>query len=351
MSASPEPLPVTWRGTRAAGWARRWWRGEAVPGGRIASAALAPAEALFRGAAAARRRLYRAGLLPRCEPALPIVSVGNLRVGGTGKTPVTRWVAARLVDLGARPAIVHGGYAADEPALLRLWMPDIPVLARRDRCAAVAEAQGRGATVAVLDDAFQHLRVPRALDIVLVAAEHWTVRPRLLPRGPWREGPAALGRADIVVVTRKTAPAEEAERVGAEVARVAPGAALARVRLEARGWRRLGARAEDQTSTGPAGPVLLVAAIAEPELFLEGARRAGALVEEALFYPDHHAYTSEDGEEIARRAGGRAVVVTEKDAVKLSGQLGVREVWALLQSVVPEAGEEALMGRLREVAE
>ncbi|HUH13027.1 MAG TPA: tetraacyldisaccharide 4'-kinase, partial [Longimicrobiales bacterium] len=334
---------VEWRGGTARAWTRRWWAGEAGAVGRLADLALLPAEGAFRAAAALRRALYARGLLSRCEPALPVVSVGNLRVGGSGKTPLVRWIVECLAAHGRRPAVVHGGYAQDEPTLLRSWLPDVPVVALRDRCAAVERARAAGADVAVLDDAFQHLRMPRRLDVVLVPAESWSSAPRLLPRGGWREPPAALERAQVVLVTRKTATPERAAEVAGEVARLAPTALVARFRLETESWRRWPAGQGGR----PAGPALLVAAIAEPGPFLAGARAAGAEVREAMLFPDHHPYTDDDVRRIRARARQGPIVTTEKDAVKLEGR--VSPLWVLPLRAVPEEGGAAFEARLREV--
>lgn len=348
-SASPEPVRISWRGSPAVGWAHRWWSGQEVPGAALAAVALLPMEGLFRVATAAREQLYRRGVLSSCQPAIPVVSVGNLRLGGTGKTPVARWIAERLLEEGALPGIVHGGYAGDEPELFRAWLPNVPVVALRDRCAGVQHVRELGATVAVLDDAFQHLRVRRTLDVVLVSAERWNPRPRLLPRGPWREPPRALSRADVVLVTRRSAPTDDALGVATAVAELAPRAVIGRMRLHANGLRRVRPASATDSPTVPGGPVVLVSAIGDPESFLDGVQRTGLAVEEALFFPDHHAYSEVDGREIARRARGRPVVVTEKDAVKLLTLADPPELWVLTQAVVTEDGEEALIRRLREV--
>src|SRR5690606_7983757 len=130
------------------------------------------------------------------------------------------WLVRELVRRGFTPGILHGGYAEDEPDLFRLWFPQLPVVAERDRLRGAGKAMHQGADVLVLDDAFQHRRFGRDLDVVLVAAETWTRHARLLPRGPYREPPRSLRRADVVVVTRRTASAEQAARVEVDVARI-----------------------------------------------------------------------------------------------------------------------------------
>lgn len=321
----------------------RWWRGEAE--GALwsgASVALAPAEALYRLAVAARNALYASGLRRSHRVGAPVVSVGNLAVGGTGKTPFARWVAEQLEARGARVAVLHGGYAPDEPALHRAWRPGSLVIAMRDRVAAAQLAIEQGATALVLDDGFQHRRLHRDLDLVLVAAESWTARERLLPRGQWREPRTALARAGAVVVTRKTASEAVARRVALEVSTLAPSAVVARVHLRPSGWRVRGAAQR----AGPAGKVVAVCGVAEPEHFFANACEAGADIAERLVFGDHHTYTAGDLERIIEVASGRPVVTTAKDAVKLRDLDAELELWVLDQDVVVEEGEEALSAAL-----
>ena len=328
-------------GSRLRAGVSRWWRGEA--GGvlwRGASVALAPGEAAYGAGVRVRNALYSAGLRRTHRVAVPVLSVGNLTVGGTGKTPVAGWLADLLEARGARVAVLHGGYAADEPELHRLRRPGSLVFAMRDRVAAARLAIAQGATVLVLDDGFQHRRLHRDLDLVLVPAESWTPRPRLLPRGPWREPPAALARAGAVAVVRRTASDERARRVAAEVATFAPGAIVARIHLRPAGWRSGSGEAR---AGGPKGGAVAVVGVAEPEQFLANAREAGADIEATLVFPDHHAYTRQDLERIVAVAGGRAVVTTAKDAVKLRALQPELDLWVLDREVVVEEGLEALV--------
>jgi tetraacyldisaccharide-1-P 4'-kinase len=237
--------------------ARRLWAGEMGVRGSALGAALAPAAAAYRLGVAARNRAYDAGLLPAWHAGIPVVSVGNIAVGGTGKTPFAHWLAVQLRARGRTPAILHGGYAADEPALHRRWAADIAVVVGRDRVHGAQQARAGGADVLVLDDGFQHRRLHRDLDIVLVAAERWQgASARLLPRGPWREPVTALRRATLVVVTRKTATEQAAQQVAADVAAVlgrADGPSVLRVHLRAGEWRRDGARGSGAVAAGTAG--------------------------------------------------------------------------------------------------
>jgi len=319
--------------------ARRWWRGELGVAGRGLSLLALPAELLWRTGSALHRR---AATRRRVAPPVPAVSVGNLAVGGAGKTPVAAWLAAELRDRGARPALLHGGYAADEPALHRRLNPEVPVYTGRDRLASARQAAAAGADVLVLDDAFQHHALDRDLDLVLVAAEHWTPRPRLLPRGPWREGPAALQRADLVVVTRRTASAREAEQVAREVTRVSGGVDVACLHLRTAGWECVGSPA-----SAPAESALAVTAVADPAAFAANARQAGAQLHAVLAFPDHHDYDAADGARICAAAGpGGVIVTTGKDAVKLEALVDPERLWVLRQEVVLEDGAALLTAAL-----
>ena len=174
------------RGETAGGlreWVPRWWRGEGGAAGRVLDAVLAPGELLFRSAAAMRNQAYDRGMLRTAVGSIPVVSVGNLAVGGAGKTPVSAWIAGRLAGWGHRPALVLRGYGADEILVHRELNPGVPVLAAAHRIEAVQQAVELGCDVAVVDDGFQHRALHRDLDIALIAADGWESNPRLLPRG------------------------------------------------------------------------------------------------------------------------------------------------------------------------
>jgi len=331
------PTEPAIRDARAGGaWIRRVWEGEG-PAASLGSLVLAPASWLYRAATSARNRLYDRGVLAVRSASLPVVSVGNIAVGGTGKTPFTAWIAGELERRGHRAAVLHGGYADDEPALHRRWSPGRPVLVGRDRVESAARAAAEGATVAILDDGFQHRRLARDLDIVLVAAETWDGPRRLLPRGPWRERGAALRRADLIVVTRKTADATRAAGVASAVRKVSGGRTCCVAVLMPDGWRALAAAAGV-----PEGPCLAVAGVAAPDRFIENARSAGADIVAAVLFGDHHDYTAADGARIVREAAGRAIVTTEKDATKLHALVSGAPLWALQQAVGIETGADAL---------
>ena len=325
----------------------RLWAGERTLGLRLLSGALAPVELAFRAVIALRDAAYRTGLLRSTALRVPTVSVGNLTVGGTGKTPMVRWLVGILVEQGRTPGVLHGGYADDEPALHRRWYPELPVVADRDRVRGARVAVGDGADVVVLDDGFQHRRLARDLDVVLVTAESWTESPRLLPRGPFREPLRALERADVVVITRRTAASDRAAAVAERVRQRTAGPVVV-AHLEAGGW--LSAPGKPREGS-PRGEVVAVAGVGEPDAFFRQLSAAGVTVAHALSFRDHHVYTAEDADRIREASQGRPVVTTAKDAIKLAGVLADIDLWVLDQTVAIEGGREALMERLEDTVE
>lgn len=300
------------QGGGKAGWQARWWAGT-LPG--AVDAVLRVPETLFRLGVALRNRRYTRGSAPGVLP-VPVISVGNLSVGGTGKTPFAAWVVQELLRVGHRPALLMRGYGADEMELHRGWNPEVPVVAHPLRTKALADAVRGGCTVAVLDDGFQHRALPRTLDLVLVAAEGG-FPPRLLPRGPYREGLEALGRAHAVVFTRRLAPASTVDRLAETVAQEHPPLPQIRVRFAPGTWQDLvGGPAEAPPARGRG---LALSSIARPELFQNWvAERWPSGKVGAMTFADHHVYTARDVDEILRRTEPDGwVMTTEKDAVKL----------------------------------
>jgi tetraacyldisaccharide 4'-kinase len=295
------------------------WNSDA-PWAAVSRAALTPVSIAFRGASALRNALYERGVLRAEESPIPVVSVGNLAVGGTGKTPVSAWMASALSTRGGKPAIVMRGYGDDEPRVHRLINPDVPVVVNADRVAAVHAAAAQRCDVAVLDDGFQHRRLARQEDVVLVSADRWHEPIRLLPAGPWREPPSALSRASLVIVTRKAVEAPQAaalmQRLSA-LTRSGKGA-VASLTLDA---LRDAVSGSVHPLEGLAGRrVLAVAGIGDPDAFFRQLRGVGAIVESRRF-PDHHDYESPDIASLVREAGAfDHILCTLKDAVKLGSR-------------------------------
>lgn len=323
----------------------------------MADAASGAVAAALRGFAGGCSRLYeaglevylaaeRVGLRRRDTLPLPVVSIGNLTAGGTGKTPMTQTLCRRLIEHGKRPAVLsrgHGGRgsgvrlvsddhgnigrgaddAGDEPLLLARSLPGVPVLVGKDRRESGREAMRRFALdVLVLDDGFQFWQLARDLDIVLLDARRPFDNGHSLPRGLLREPARHLSRAGLVVATR----ADGLDDVGREalcarIAALAPGVGLFFARHTATGLVSLeGFQAPLLPLEALRGRrVLAWSAIARPDSFARALAATGAEVVAHVAEPDHHAPSSADVERVRariRQDGIEALVMTEKDAVK-----------------------------------
>ncbi|MBU01426.1 MAG: tetraacyldisaccharide 4'-kinase [Gemmatimonadetes bacterium] len=271
-------------------------------------------------------------------PGVKVVSVGNLAIGGTGKTPISAWVARALEARDLRSAIVSRGYGKDELILHKKWNPGTPIVADPDRLEAARLAGLDGADVVVLDDGFQHRRIARDFDIVLLSAED-TFPGYLLPSGPYREPIRSLKRADAVLVTRRTASRQVAERVIAQAEAIAPGALTAIIHLSPDAWQDL----RGSPVTPPDRNVLAIAAVARPIEFSQSISNMVKGSVELMSFPDHHDYQVDDIAKIRRVACERTIAVTEKDAVKLAqynDMLG--EVRVLVERVQWESGRQEI---------
>lgn len=314
-----------------------WWTEDILSGRRrdaaavVVRAALAALEPVYAAAIAWRNCRYDRGWARVRSASVPVISVGNLTVGGTGKTPMVAWLAERLVGMGRRPGIVSRGYkggggANDEMTLLSRLVPQAVCVAHPNRVAAAGLAVRRfGADVIVLDDGFQHRRLARDLDIVLVDATQPFGFDHLLPRGRLREPPRSLARADVVVVTRANLVGSETlalllTRIGL----LAPQALCVRCGIEPAGWKRLGNdAASEPVAALPAGAAertICFAGLGNPRAFLETVRLAGVEPIGACWWPDHHRYSRRDLASLAvlaREHEATALVTSAKDAVKV----------------------------------
>jgi len=316
---------------------------------RLARTALLPAAGAWRLGTALRTLAYRRGWLPSRRLGAPTVAIGNLTVGGSGKTPIASWIATWYASRGMTPGILLRGYRGGDETLVHAErLPQARVVANPDRHAGAARALADGAEVLVLDDAFQRLDVVRDLDIAVVSAETSRAVGWPLPAGPWREGLQALGRADLVVVTRKRAPAEEALAFARSLARWT-GAPVAIARLEV--TRYAGMRSGTEVSAASLAGQRVVAAsgIGDPEAFIAQTKATGAAVQAAT-WRDHHDFRDEDLAWLAK-AARRAdrLVITQKDAVKLRDRwpAGVPEPLVALLDLVWESGQDQVEQALR----
>jgi tetraacyldisaccharide 4'-kinase len=286
---------------------------------------------------------------------VPVISVGNLTFGGTGKTPMVIALVRDLVHRGRRPAVLTRGYrrsadhqlvllgpeprqavaeAGDEPIEMARRLPGVPVVVDADRGRGGAEAQRLGADVLVLDDGFQHLQLARDLDLVLLDAGDPWGGGRLPPLGRLREPVSAIARADAVVVTKVpvdhdptvVAITEQVRELQPEMPVFAARTRITRVRQPERGW------VEPEVLAG--AKVFAFAGLGRPQAFADVLETAGAEVVAQRWFPDHHVYTADDLLQLADQAerAGAALVTTAKDSVKLDDDA---PLWVVEVEMVP----------------
>ncbi len=300
-------------------------RGAGASVARGVLAAMSPAYAV---AVRLRNAGFDRGWRQVHELPRPVISVGNLTVGGTGKTPVVAWLCARLAGEGHRPAVLMRGYKAapgekgDEQRLLESMLgPDVPVEANPDRVAGALAVLERRPDVSLflLDDGFQHRRVRRDFDLVLIDATCPFGHGRVLPRGLLREPVAGLRRASAVLITRSGLAGTDQV---AEVQRTIATHTSAPVFTSDFTAARLRDAAGGESAL-PEAPLMPVCAIGNPEAFVATVRSLGTRTVEPQVFADHHHYTDGDVARIRADAdgAGAAVVTTGKDWVKL------RDLW------------------------
>jgi tetraacyldisaccharide 4'-kinase len=293
----------------------------------------------YRGGVAARNRLYDLGLLPRAKLPCPVVAVGNLTLGGTGKTPTVILLANLLRQKGRRPAVLSRGYggranrpvsivsdqnrilmawdeAGDEPVLIARALPGIPVLTGAKRHLTGRTALERfNADILILDDGFQHRRLFRDLDIVLINAALPFGNGRLFPGGPLREPKASLRRAHLLVRTGAEGDAVEPIEEATSGIPCFHGIHRPRGIIEGRTGRLL-----------PAGimrgeKACAFAGLGRPEIFRRSLTALGAEVVSFMTFPDHHRYSHSDLDALRRLAaqsGAHRLITTEKDGIRLT---------------------------------
>lgn len=292
-----------------------------------------------------RSAAYKMGLFRSHKVSTPVISVGNIVAGGTGKTPMTIYIAQILMNKGLRVAVLSRGYkrklkikdqkskslivsdgflilclseeAGDEPFLMASRLlgtkeePGAMVIVGQDRVAGAEKAAELGAQVIVLDDGLQHLRLKRDLDIVLLDSQRPFDNGWLLPAGMLREPKSALRRAAAVVLTR-------CNNLNSEFRIQNTEAVMFETRHKTGQPYRFADRSAPDVEKLKNAKILLFSGIARPESFEQNVRQAGLSCAENLTYPDHHCYTQQQLKQIAEKAHGcDYLLTTEKDAVKI----------------------------------
>jgi tetraacyldisaccharide 4'-kinase len=310
----------------------------------------------YRAGVNIRNGWYDRGWKRVHRAAVPVVGVGNLTLGGTGKTPMVEYVAKFYRELGVQVAILSRGYGSeagrnDEAMVLEENLPDVPHLQGRDRVALAATAvEELEAELLVLDDGFQHRRLHRDLDVVLIDATCPPHRDWVFPRGTLREPASGLHRAGAIVLTRcdQVEPGRVDEIRAWLAARfpTKPVATTEHAPVELIGGRSL----EDLRGA----KVMAFCGIGNPPAFRRTLEALGATVTAFRPFPDHHAYTKADVDDL--RAWGAAqdavaVATTQKDWVKLRvPELGGRPLWAVRIGMAFRDGERELLDVLHRIA-
>jgi tetraacyldisaccharide 4'-kinase len=277
-----------------------------------------PLSALYAVWMAIRAFLYARGVLRRERLQKPVISVGNLTVGGTGKTPMVIWLAERLASAGQRVTVLSRGYhgkgsSSDEVELMKRRLGEnvqFGVGANRFAEARRLEAE---TDVFLLDDGFQHLKLQRDADILLNDVTRPLQREWLLPAGRLREPLSAAQRADITVLTRT-------ELASSRVA-LQSGKPIFSATSKFRAWRRAGVYQERQKDgPQPGSAVFAFCGIGNPKAFYGNLGSWGVRIAGNQSFRDHYRYTAEDLRDLqlaAQRAGAASLVTTEKDLANL----------------------------------
>ena len=305
------------------------------------SIVLPPLSILYGAVTRTRLSLYRRGTFHTTKLNRPVISVGNITTGGTGKTPLVEWVARTVAAEGKKVCILTRGYgrkdphlqvivsdgydvlatpneAGDEPYLLATRLVGLSaVISSADRIAAGQEAiKDFGTDCFVLDDGFQHLRLARDLNIVTIDATNPWGGGRLLPFGRLRETPDSLGRADCVVITRCD-QVRELDDLRSEIRRLTGGRPIFHSQMRT---ARVSPLKDGSDTSSPPSRVAAFCAVGNPHSFFEHVRRGGFELALQKYYPDHHVYSQDEIDALAQAAkevGAEALITTAKDAVKL----------------------------------
>jgi tetraacyldisaccharide 4'-kinase len=313
---------------------------------RLASVVLMPLSGLYGAAVKARLALYHAGIFRTEQVGAPVISVGNITAGGTGKTPLVEWIASYLARKGRRVCILTRGYGretahqrvvvsdgnsvlanvahgGDEALLLAEKLAGrVAVIADADRVSAARWAvENMHSDVFILDDGFQNVGIARNLNIVTLDALNPWGGKRLLPAGLLREPRTGLKRADCIVVTR-TAEANSLEKLRPEIHRFCGERPIVFSRMNFTGLRLMSAQNQEQhrNITDSDGLFAAFCGIGNPRSFFSQLRSSGHNLSYTRSFSDHHNYSQSDIDELQREATSRearALLTTAKDEVKL----------------------------------
>jgi len=323
---------------------------------------------LYRLAVQTRLRLYRSGILRTHRLPHPVVSVGNLTTGGTGKTPLVMYLAQVLKRAGLQPAILTRGYkgkaeqtgglvsdgskillpaeeCGDEPYLMATKLNGVPIAVGRTRHESARLIPGFGVNrklIFLLDDGYQHLQLERDLNILILDATDPFGGGRLLPAGRLREPLSAMARADLVIVTRAHLPFEQ-EALETQVRLRNRLAKISYFYHDAVGLLELNTREVLPLPHLLQKKIVALSGIGNPEVFIKDLTHYQMEVVQHFSFRDHHQFTEDNLETVARAArslGANAIVTTEKDLVRLHFKPSDTPFYALQIEARPEDAEK-----------
>ena len=266
--------------------------------------------------------LYKTKMLKIHDAGIPVISVGNITLGGTGKTPFVLMLARHLSHAGKKCAILIRGYGEDEWKMLEssLRSKEAHVFVGRDRVKSAEKAKQEGKDIIILDDGFQHRRLKRDLDIVLVDSSEPFGNRRSFPRGILREGLWALKRADIISLTKIDKGKKNVKSIKSEIQKIAPGKPVLETLHRTVNFTELKSEKPLALSAIAGKSAHLVCAICDPSYFEYSVLSLGAQITGKSVFPDHYDYSEADVSDIfkiCREKGADTIITTEKDAVKI----------------------------------
>ncbi len=303
-----------------------------------------------------RRKMYASGTLSSKAAGVPVIAVGNITTGGTGKTPMVAWIVSQLQQMGAKPAVLMRGYKSkgglsDEAELLS-QTAGCNVIANPDRVKGAATAVADGANVLVMDDGFQHLKLKRDLDIVLIDATCPFGFGHVLPRGLLREPLRALSDADAIVITRCEAAEEnELASLREKLAKLAPGTSLHEAVHQPLHF--IGPGGEQHPLTAIDGrKVFELCGIGNPGAFIATLKNLGVRTVGRAILTDHVEYSPQVIEPIRDELAicqPELIVTTQKDYVKIPDVEFACDMWQLVVEMQLTCAAEKLVEKLRSV--
>lgn len=322
-----------------------------------------------------RIALYNRGIFPITETAIPVISIGNNSLGGTNKTPMAEFVVRKLKEAGIESGLVSRGYrtknrdpiwigqdersltremAGDEPLMLAKHLPGVKVVVSKDRVRGVELLASLGVEAAVADDTFQHRRMARDVDIVLVDATCPFGNGKLIPAGLMREPMSAFGRADIIVITKSNqVSGKKLEEIRAKLGKLTDSSKIYTARIEIDAWMCFshGGKSILPPDFTPPDSNVVFAAIGNPEGFRYSLESKGIKIAAERSYRDHRVFTAADIEKLdslANEAGASALICTEKDLINLPSDAEFRHTLYVPRITVAFNNETAFCTRIAE---